>query len=73
MFYSILVVLLFDQLNHVFALLISKPRFIRINFYQDRCEIKLFLQKNTKFSRAGGSTPKPITSFLPIADFWLHH
>ena len=48
--------------NYVFALLISMPHFKSINFYQNRLKIKLFLKKNTKFSIAGVSTPRPRAS-----------
>ena len=34
------------QFWHVFALLISMPRFKSVNFYQNRSKIKLLLQKN---------------------------
>ena len=43
----------------MFALLISMLRFKSIIFYQTNPKIKLFLQKNAKFSSAGGSTPRP--------------
>ena len=50
--------------NHVFALLISMPRFNSINFFQNWLKIKLFLPKEYKiFERwsvplaAGGSAP----------------
>ena len=48
-----------DQFNHVFAPLISMPRFENIKFYQNRLKIKLVLQKNIKFSSAGSSAPRP--------------
>ena len=38
----------------MFALPISKPRFKNIIFYQNSRKIKLLLQKNAKFSSAGG-------------------
>ena len=57
--------------SHVFALLISMPCFVSINFYQNKLKIKLFLQNNTNFSSAGGSAPKPRDAPLLIADFWL--
>ena len=42
-----------------FALPISKPRFKGIIFfYQNSSNMKLFLQKNAKFSSAGGSAPR---------------
>ena len=67
----------------MFALPISKPRFKNIIFNQNSPKIKLFLQKNAKFSSAGGKAPRPpclrrlgalppnpqISS--PIANFWL--
>ena len=43
----------------MFALPISKPRFKSIIFNQNSPKIKLFLQKNAKFSSAGGSAPRP--------------
>ena len=42
-----------------FALPISMPRFESIIFYQNSTKIKLFLEKNAKFSSAGGSAPRP--------------
>ena len=33
--------------------------------------MKLFLQKNAKFSSAGGSAPRPPQTAPPIANFWL--
>ena len=41
------------------ALPISKPRFKSIVFNQKIPKMKLFLQKNAKFSSAGGSAPRP--------------
>ena len=35
------------------------PRFKSIIFYQNSSKIKLFLQKNAKFSSAGGFAPRP--------------
>ena len=46
----------------MFALSVSKARFKSIIFYQSSPKIKLFLQKNAKFSSAGGSTPNPPAS-----------
>ena len=44
----------------MFALPISEPRFKSIVFfYQNIPKIKLFLQKNAKFSSAGGSALRP--------------
>ena len=43
----------------LFALPISKPRFKNIIFNQNSPKMKLFLQKNAKFSSAGGSAPRP--------------
>ena len=43
----------------MFALPIIKPRFKSIIFNQNSPKIKLFLQKNAKFSSAGGFAPKP--------------
>ena len=55
-----------NQFNCLFALLIPMPRFKSINFYQNRPEIKLFLQKKKlqKF-RAFGACPQ-----TSIAYFW---
>ena len=46
----------------MFAPPISKPRFKSIIFNQNSPKIKLFLQKNAKFSSAGGSAPDPRAS-----------
>ena len=43
----------------MFALPIFTPPFKSIIFYQNSFKLKLFLQKNAKFSIAGGSTPRP--------------
>ena len=45
------------------------PRFKSIIFYYNSPKIKLFLQKNAKFSSAGGFTPRPPASsgLLPRA------
>ena len=43
----------------MFALPISKPRFKSSIFNQNSPKMKLFLQKNAKFSSAGGSAPVP--------------
>ena len=64
------------------ALPISKPRFKSIIYYQNSPEITLFLQKNAKFSSAGGSAPDLVPpaagALFPdpqnsplIANFWL--
>ena len=51
----------------MFALPISKPLFKGIIFYnQNSPKIKLFLQKNAKFSGAGGSAPDPGVSSLAV-------
>ena len=51
----------------MFALPISKPRFKSIIFYnQNSPKKKLFLQKNAKFSGAGGSAPDPGVSGLVV-------
>ena len=42
--------------NHGFELLIFRPRFKNINFYQNIPKINLFLQKNAKFSDPQNST-----------------
>ena len=47
-----------NQLNHA-VLTISMPRFKCNIFYYNCPKIKLFLQKNAKFSSAGGSAPRP--------------
>ena len=47
-----------NQLNHV-VLPISMPRFKSIICYYNNPKINLFLQKNAKFSSAGGSAPRP--------------
>ena len=52
----------------VFPLLTSMPRFISINFYQNRPKIKLFLSKTTILSSAQPQTP---ATAPVIADFWL--
>ena len=38
-----------NQFNHVFALLISLPRFTIINFYQNSPKINIFLQNIQNF------------------------
>ena len=50
------------QFIHVFALLISMPRFKSINFCQNRPKIKILLQKNCKISDriAPGSQIAPL-------------
>ena len=47
---------------------ISMLRFKNIIFHQNSPKIKLFLQKNANFSSAGGSAPRPPTSFR-ISDY----
>ena len=42
----------------MFAQLISMPRFKSIIFYQNSPKIKLFMQKNAKFSSVVGSAPR---------------
>ena len=42
----------------MFAQPMSKPRLKSIIFYQNSPKIKSFLQKNAKFSSAGGSAPQ---------------
>ena len=54
------------QFNHVFALLISMLRIKRINFYQNRPEIKLVLQKNTKFCVLQAALPEPPKLLPPL-------
>ena len=51
----------------MFALPISMPRFVKASFfYQNSPKIKLFLQKNAKFSSAGGFSPwLPDPQFIP--------
>ena len=62
---------LFNQFNHVFALLVSMPRFKSIKFYLNRPKIKLILQQHSKFFGAGGfaSTPpkQPLLQFSGYA------
>ena len=41
---------------------ISKSRFKALSFYQNSPKIKLFLQKNAKFSSAWGKAPRPRAS-----------
>ena len=53
-----------------FALPISMPRFKSITLYQNISKIKLFLQKNAKFSSAGKSAPRPPKQ-PSFVDFWL--
>ena len=43
----------------MFALPISKPRLKALFFNQNSPKMKLFLQKNAKFSSTGGSAPRP--------------
>ena len=61
-----------NQLNHV-ALPISIPRFKSIIFYQNSCEIKLFLQKNAKFLSADpqNSPPLRISDYAPERTYGL--
>ena len=55
---------------HIFALLISMPRFNSINFYQNRPNIKLFSPKKDKiFERWGLHHQTSLTT--TIADFSL--
>ena len=54
----------------MFALPISMPRFKSIILYYNSPKIKLFLQKNAKFSSDGARPPDPQNS-PPIVDFWL--
>ena len=46
------------------------PRFKSIILYQNISKLKLFLQKNTKFSSPGRSDLRPPKQ-SPIANFWL--
>ena len=49
-----------NQLNDVFALLISMPRVETINFYQNKPKFKLFLQKKLhNFLALGVLLPNP--------------
>ena len=61
-----------NQFNHVFALLISRPRFKSINLNQNRPKIKLFWKKKYKiFERSlPPAAPDPQNSY-PIVNFWL--
>ena len=55
------VVDLCNQFNHVFAQLVSMPR---INFYQNRPKMKLFLQKKYKiFERRRLRPHTPVTGY----------
>ena len=40
-------------------------------FSQNSPKMKIFLQKNAKFSSAGGSAPRSPKQPPPIANFWL--
>ena len=44
----------------MFALLISKPRFKSINFYQNIPKIMLFLEKNAKYLVCWGLSPQTL-------------
>ena len=48
-----------------------EPCFESFNFYQNKLKIKLFLQNDTNFSRAGGSASRLTKRSFPIAEFWL--
>ena len=48
-----------NQFNHVFAVLISMPRFESNNLYQTRPKIKVLLEKISKFLSAGCFAPRP--------------
>ena len=52
----------------MFALPIAMPRFKSIIFYQNSPKIKLFLQRDAKFSIAGVSAPGPPKQ-LPHCEF----
>ena len=52
----------------MFAQPISKPRFKALLFYQNSPKIKLFLQKNAKFSNAEGFAPRPLKQ-PPLCEF----
>ena len=56
------IALLWNLYNHVFALLISMPRFNSINFYQNRPKIKIFLPKKYKIFERWGSALRPPSS-----------
>ena len=73
-----------NQFNHVFAVLISMPRFKSNNFYQTRPKIMLLLQKNCKIFECWrlcpqtpngfwrlGSAPHTQKLSPPIANFWF--
>ena len=53
------------QFNHVFAVLISIPHFMRNNFYQARPNIELLLQKNCKIFEGWGLRPQTPNGFRP--------
>ena len=44
--------------SHVFALLISMPCFVSINFYQNKFKIRLFFAKQYKFFECWGLSPQ---------------
>ena len=48
-----------NQFNHVFAALISMPRFKSNKFCKTRFKIKLLLQKNCKIFECWGLCPRP--------------
>ena len=61
-----------NQFNHVFAVLISIPHFVRNNFYQARPNIELLLQKNCKHLRGLGALPPDPQWFPAARDSALH-
>ena len=55
-----------NQFNHVFAVLISMPRFKSNNLYQTRPKIKLSLQKNCKIFERLGLSPQTPNGFRQL-------
>ena len=62
-FYPHTVAHLCNQFNHVFAVLISMPRFKSNKFCKTRSKIKLLLQKNCKIFECWGPCPQTPNGF----------
>ena len=62
-FYPHTVAHLCNQFNHVFAVLISMPRFKSNKFCKTRSKIKLLLQKNCKIFECWGLCPQTPNGF----------
>ena len=58
-FYPHTVAHLCNQFNHVFAVLISMPRFKSNKFCKTRSKISYYRKKIAKSSNAGGFAPRP--------------